>query len=339
MERGTRDYLFDNIKVLLISSVVMAHFFRVSGFFDTGSLSRTIYTMIFLYLMQGFFFVSGYFSRNVDKCRQTAFKNFMIPYILFMVLFYFTRLLVFGNAHFDILQPTHGMWYLLAMFVYRYFIKDLEKVKYILPISLAAYFTAGFIPFLTETLALGRILSFLFFFMLGHSFTPEMIAKVRRVPKYISGPVLAALIWVSFHISSSDINIELLHIKTNYLEYGVSPMVCLISRIAVLLLSLAFLFVIINLMPNRQLAVSGVGRNTMTVYLFHIFIRYLIKDNSIYGGGSVVYYLIVFGVSVMTVYVFSRPFIADAYNRMIDSIYRYLVSIPKRKLFGRRETI
>ena len=335
----SRDYLFDNIKVLLISSVVMAHFFRVSGYFDTGSLSRTIYTMIFLYLMQGFFFVSGYFSGNVDKCRQAAFKTFMIPYVLFMVLFYFARLIVFGNAHFDILQPTHGMWYLLAMFAFRFFVKDLEKVRYIVPVSLAAYFAAGLIPMLTETLALGRIVSFLFFFMLGHSFTPETIDKIRSVPKYITGPMLAGLIGISYWISASGVDIELLHIKTNYIEYGVSPVTCLVSRVAVLTLSLAFLFVIINLVPRKKLAVSGVGRNTMTVYLFHIFIRYIIKDNSVYGDGSVMYYLIVFALTALTVYVFSRPFIADAYNRMIDSIYRYLISLPKAKLFGRRETI
>ena len=81
-----RDYLFDNIKGYLIISVITAHFFRVSGYFAAGTPSRFIYIISFTYIMQGFLFVSGYFSKNVDKCRAGAFKNFIIPYVIFVYL-------------------------------------------------------------------------------------------------------------------------------------------------------------------------------------------------------------------------------------------------------------
>ena len=77
-----RSYLFDNIKVILMFSVVIAHFMRVSGFFRTDSLAGFVYIVSFGFIMQGFLFVSGYFSKNVDKCRNNAVKTFLLPYVV-----------------------------------------------------------------------------------------------------------------------------------------------------------------------------------------------------------------------------------------------------------------
>ena len=68
-----RSCLFDNIKVILMFSVVIAHFMRVSGFFRTDSLAGFVYIVSFGFIMQGFLFVSGYFSKNVDKIVQEFF--------------------------------------------------------------------------------------------------------------------------------------------------------------------------------------------------------------------------------------------------------------------------
>ena len=73
-----RNYLFDNMKVLLTFFMVSAHYIRISGSFDVSSFGGFFYIIAFSFIMQGFLFVSGYFSKNVDKCRLGAAKNFLL---------------------------------------------------------------------------------------------------------------------------------------------------------------------------------------------------------------------------------------------------------------------
>lgn len=58
-----RNYLFDNMKVLLTFFMVSAHYIRISGSFDVSSFGGFFYIIAFSFIMQGFLFVSGYFPR------------------------------------------------------------------------------------------------------------------------------------------------------------------------------------------------------------------------------------------------------------------------------------
>ena len=111
-----RNYLLDNMKVLLTFFMVSAHYIRISGSFDVSSFGGFFYIIAFSFIMQGFLFVSGYFSKNVDKCRLGAAKNFLLPYILLMPVMFVVRLGVFGDAKFDLLSPSHALWFLLVLY-------------------------------------------------------------------------------------------------------------------------------------------------------------------------------------------------------------------------------
>ena len=119
-EKIERNYLFDNIKGILIFSVVIAHFFRASSSFSVPTFGGVTYIISFSYIMQGFLFISGYFSRNLEKCRNTAFQTFLFPYLILMPIMYCIRLSIFGKAHFDLTLPTMALWYLLTLFVYQF---------------------------------------------------------------------------------------------------------------------------------------------------------------------------------------------------------------------------
>jgi fucose 4-O-acetylase-like acetyltransferase len=108
-EKKERSYLFDNIKAILIFSVVIAHYFRAPDSFSLPSLGGVIYMLSFSYIMQGFLFVSGYFSRNLVKCRATAFRTFLFPYLVLMPIMFCIRYSLFGEAHFDLALPNHGV--------------------------------------------------------------------------------------------------------------------------------------------------------------------------------------------------------------------------------------
>ena len=286
-----RNYLFDNMKVLLTFFMVSAHYIRISGSFDVSSFGGFFYIIAFSFIMQGFLFVSGYFSKNVDKCRLGAAKNFLLPYILLMPVMFVVRLGVFGDAAFDLLSPSHALWFLLVLFVYRFMIKDLEKVPGILILSAGLLLASGCFNSLGRELALGRICSFLFFFILGYKMKWEHIEKIRNISKKWILLLLSVLLVFSFLTAYSNvIPVEMWHLKDGYSIYHLS-----------------------NIM--------GILIRTMTVYICHIPIRYLIEHIDLPGDGNVLTYILSFGLAIASVYAFSRPALHTAYHAIIDFLY------------------
>lgn len=324
-----RNYLFDNIKAILIFSVVIAHYFRASSSFAVASFGGVVYILSFSYIMQGFLFVSGYFSRNLAKCRSTAFQTFLFPYILLMPIMFLLRFTINGEAHFDLTLPTMALWYLLTLFIYRYFLKDLVRVKNILPYSIAVSLAAGYIPFLDSTLSLGRTFSFLPFFLLGYYFKPEWIDKLHRLPKAVSWLLLSVLIGFTIHLAFYRVfPLEALYMKASYASTGLTNDQGVLLRIAISLISLAWIFVFINLTPKSRTFLTAVGQNTMTVYILHIVVRYFIKGMGGSFGQDIPSYLFLIAVSVLSVWVFSWPSVAERYRCFMDNVYQYVVAIP-----------
>lgn len=328
-EKKERNYLFDNIKAVLIFSVVIAHYFRMSGTFAPNTFGGAVYIVSFSYIMQGFLFVSGYFSRNLDKCRATAFQTFLFPYLILMPVMYLIRYLIFGKAHLDLTLPTMALWYLLTLFFYRFFLKDLVKIKNILPISVAVSLLAGFIPFLDSTLSLGRTFSFLPFFLLGYYFREEWIEKLRKIPKAAGFLLLTILIGICALIAFSHlIPLSALYMKASYEADGFFWYEGIAVRTAILILSSAWIFVFINLTPKSRTFLTVIGQSTMTVYVLHIIVRYIIKYYGDFFGENILSYLILTTVTLLSLWLFSRPSVVKGYQTVMDKLYRWLISIP-----------
>ncbi len=317
-----RNYLFDNMKVLLTFFMVSAHYIRISGSFDVSSFGGFFYIIAFSFIMQGFLFVSGYFSKNVDKCRLGATKNFLLPYILLMPVMFVVRLGVFGDAKFDLLSPSHALWFLLVLFVYRFMIKDLEKVPGILILSAGLLLASGCFSSLGRELALGRICSFLFFFILGYKMKWEHIEKIRSISKKWILLLLSVLLVFSFLTAYSNvIPVEMWHLKDGYSIYHLSNIMGILIRMMLAVVSVGWLTVLLNLLPNHKIFCTGIGQRTMTVYICHIPIRYLIEHIDLPGDGNVLTYILSFGLAIASVYAFSRPALHTAYHAIIDFLY------------------
>lgn len=327
--RQERNYLFDNIKAILIFSVVIAHYFRASSSFETPSFGGVIYILSFSYIMQGFLFVSGYFSKNPEKCRANAFQAFLFPYLILMPIMFVLRFTIFGKAHFDLTLPTMALWYLVTLFIYRYFLKDLVKIKNILPFSIAVSLAAGYIPFFDSTLSLGRTFSFLPFFLLGYYFKPEWIDRLHRLPKTVSWLMLSVLIGFTIHLAYYEVfPLEALYMKGSYASTGLTNEQGILLRIAISLISLAWIFIFFNLMPKSRTFLTAIGQNTMTVYVLHIIIRYIIKGMGGSFGQDIPSYLFLIAAAVLSVWVFSWPSVGERYHRFMDNVYQFVVAIP-----------
>lgn len=326
-----RNYLFDNIKAVLVFFVVSAHYIRVNGSFDPATAGGMYYIIAFSFIMQGFLLVSGYFSKNTEKCRSGAFKNFLMPYLILMPVMFCFRLILFDDVSFDMMHPSHALWYLLVMFVYRFFIKDLGKVRGIVVISALLMLVSGCFSSLGEELALGRICSFLVFFIIGYKMRPEHVEKIRRIPKPFIFVLLAALLVFSYFLAFSEaIPIEMWHLKDGYSIYHMSNAAGILIRFILGVTALAWLLVIFSLTPSKKMFLSDIGQRTLAVYVCHIPVRYAIKAFSIPGDGSVLTYVISFTAAAASVYVFSRPKVQEAYNSVIDLIYDIVEKVFRR---------
>ncbi|MDF3001987.1 MAG: hypothetical protein K0Q48_2106 [Bacillota bacterium] len=327
---GNRNYLFDNIKAILIFSVVLAHYFRASTSFDTENLGGIVYIASFSYIMQAFFFISGYFSGNPQKCRDNAFKTFLYPYLILMPVMYGIRYLIFGDAHFDLTLPTMALWYLLTLFFYRYFLIDLIKIKKILLISFFVSLTAGFIPFFNSTLAIGRTLAFLPFFLMGYYFKEEWIEKIRRIPKPAALMTLVILLCFIVALTVIDaVPLEAFHMKNSYGSTGLGNFEGVAIRLLLSVVSIIWIMIFINLLPRRKTFFAVIGQNTMTVYILHIIIRYFVKAIEFPFDDSSISFLLLAVLAVLSVWFFSRPSAAALYHRIMEGLYRWTVVIPR----------
>ncbi|WP_010234461.1 acyltransferase family protein [Clostridium arbusti] len=81
--KNQRDYYFDNIKLLLITLVVIGHV--IEPLINTYSNFRLLYFFIYAFHMPLFAFISGYFLKNANNKKNILPKisNIFIPYIIF----------------------------------------------------------------------------------------------------------------------------------------------------------------------------------------------------------------------------------------------------------------
>ena len=333
-----RDALFDNIRCLMIFLVVLGHMFSpVSGQNDAAQL---IYKTAFLTHMPVFVLLSGYFSKNVEKSRDTAVAKFLLPYLVLNLMSWGIYILQGGKAWYklDVFYPRWGLWFLLAMFVWKIFLKDLVRIRYILPISFGIGLLAGLFDKLDSDMAMGRIFAFLPFFLLGYFLKKEHIEKLRRLPKWI--PSLGLLISLGFvvftHFNYKHKWVEFLCFKHQMYFMRDSYHTCKLSmsdgmivRAFLYLTALIMIFSLIAIFPRKRCYFSYIGQNTLPIYAIHLFLLPYIKDLELFGGSGWGYNLFSILISAALVLLLSSRPVVLAYQAVFNFLEQLI--FPKNK--------
>lgn len=328
-----RDFVFDSFRGLLIWSMVFFHFLRVGGQFQQQGLSGVLYLCICIYIMEGFFFISGYFSKRPERCRETAFETFMLPYIVFIVLSFLFRDWYFGNARLDFFTPPFALWFLLVAFAYRFFLKDLLRIKHLFVLSIILFLIAGQFDFLGRYLALGRAVSYLPFFLLGYYCTKEHIAKARSLKHWqtaLLGVVLVGITCILIFVVKIPVGWYML--RDPGMTYGVLWWQDILMRMVLPFISIGWIVLLLNLSPAKKTYLSYLGMNTMTIYVLHIFIRYILKANGVTLPNQPLYAGAMFAFSAVCVVVLSTPPIVKVYDKIFDALFAGYVKL-KRLIF------
>lgn len=276
-----RDAYFDNLKVILITLVVLAHFAEVYARIRT---MHGLFNMLTPFVMPIFIFITGYFSKGIDRQRKTDLIKVLLPYFLLQLYhLIFTKTTGLGSGSFNAAIPTFQNWYLLGLFIWRLLIPyyNFLSRKNAVITSFFISLSVGFVPQFNKFLALHRAIYFMIFFVLGY-FSPnvkKLLAKVSRYRLAIIGMFICLVSTIFF---VSYFNRHLRGIITyaynpvfgyhKMKQYSVETFYPFLTRVAGLstsiIISALFLFAI----PRQETWYSKYGRNTLYVFLFHMFI-------------------------------------------------------------------
>ena len=314
-----RLYLFDNMKAILLVLVVLGHL--LNSVVKQNQVLEALYAFIYIFHMPVFVFITGYFSKNVEKGRTQAVEKYLIPYVIFCILLQVeSRILNIGigdEMAFRILYPHWGMWYLLAVFWWKLFLKDIIRIRFILPMSVLAGLMTGFSREFGTYLGIGRTINLLFFFLLGYYCTRENVEKIRKCPKVISVCLIAATaIFAYAMVFRWDASYGALFMRKPYrADYEIFDF---LIRGAVYLLATGMIFAFINLTSRKRTKFSYIGTNSVCVYIFHLFLVQFIERFYDFEINPWINLLVFVVISIMTAVVFGQPIFAKAYQKLTD---------------------
>ncbi len=322
-----RNHYMDNIKGILIFLVVYAHFLLFYVEEGTAStFARFLTYFIYSFHMPLFVFVSGYFSKDVDKVRATAFERLLVPYLIFNTLMLIAvSLSEPGKYEFGYLTPVFVNWFILALFFWRIFLKDLVRLKYILPISFLVAFFIGYVPDVTNYLALARTLAFFPFFLMGYYADGETLRKIRSFNKPLVLCGLTVFGVIAYMIADSGTLPITLFIAAPY-QTPFDPM----ARIIFFLFAMMVGTSILCLCPNRKMwFITASGEQTLLIFLLHRYITFLFYEFLPPEAWSRWHLLTTFVLSLLTVAILGGKRLSRAYHTMMEWVLGGI--IPGRK--------
>lgn len=168
-----RLYFFDNFKAILIVLVVFGHF--LLKFSNPTGYVNILISMIYSFHMPAFVFISGYFSKNLDKNRYETLSKNLVLYVFFAVVYslVYRQTLIGG-----LIDPVGIMWFLLCIIIWKIILEQAIKIKFIIPLSVIIAILIGFNGDIGKLLSLSRLFCFFPFFLLGYKCSKDLLLKI-----------------------------------------------------------------------------------------------------------------------------------------------------------------
>ncbi|EOU1743126.1 acyltransferase family protein [Clostridium perfringens] len=340
MKTQNRNYLIDNSKGLLIFLVVLGH--SLEFIRKDYEVARLLYVFIYEFHMPVFVFISGYLSKNVEKGRRNAVRNFLTPFLLFNIIWNLITLVgplflrgefteLPSEQAFSFFTPGWALWYIFAMFLWKILLPDLLKFKNIFILSIIAGIFVKLSGEFGSYMALSRTITFAPFFLAGYYSSEEKLKRFRKFTRFnilnkvpsililIIG-VLIALIFVNY----SNIADEFFWADRSYSNFNIEIFTGILLYIAVYIIGFAFVYVFINLMPENQTFLSKIGKNTLSVYFLHTyFIGSILGLTSLMSSNLGKLLALIVGSLIVT-FILSRDGVARIFNKFLDKFNRLL---------------
>lgn len=276
-------------------------------------------------------------------------------YLLFQFILFFSEIPAYGRTtRFpDFLHTSGAPWYLLALllwylmipffYAYRNFPYSLIAWIFLTIMSLAGgYLASGALAGLGDFLALDRVIAFAPFFFAGYFIGPERLMRFLKKKRGIV-LLLTALGLLCFALVGTQTFDRLLpyknvvygawyyrfHPEHNPAAFpGALAAQLWLIRLAWFLVSGLMSFVLLALMPNRQIPlITTIGQRTLQIYILHRPIRDLLLAGGFItaaGPENSAHVLLLIDLSILLTIVLS----AGILQRLFDTIQK----LPERLL-------
>lgn len=277
-----RDYLFDNLKFILISMVVIAHFISPLG---SIFAIRYIYRYIYIFHMPAMIFISGYFSKKSVKDGKLL-KNKIFNYILIYIIFQ-TIYTIINGGKFSIYQSQMGLWYIQCLIIYQMILPIITRIKpkYSIVISVILCLLVGIDRYATHTASLSRSLVFLPFFLTGFYLDRQSINKLcfNKFNRILGVFIFFVVGFILFkNLLTFNWLLNLSSGKASYLAMNLSILEGIIYRFIWLVITLLLIFSLIAIIPNHKTIYTKFGSKTLQVYLLHLIIIIILRNTSFF---------------------------------------------------------
>jgi fucose 4-O-acetylase-like acetyltransferase len=333
-----RDIKIDNLRGLAIFLVVLGHFYEKTTIVS-HSLSPLIFISIVFIRMPLFVFISGYLSKIGPENTVKAFKNILIPYFLFTIMWIITDFIVDGKLSLSsFIIPGPGLWYLMSLFLWRSFLPAIDKLKYPIFISILVALFASTWNGLNDYFSLSRAVLYLPMFLFGFYFNEireslyfqKIKEKINFKNKYISLIILITLL-IGCVLFFGSQKASILAFTWPYNIVGVGNLKGMVLLAFAYISRMSIIIVLFYLMTSRKTLLTKIGKNSLPIYIFHFYFLFYLPPILEYLGLGFVFenlYLSIIYVFVATIsvlYVLSRNITNKGVNYAIDTFRNIII--------------
>lgn len=255
MMSKNRSAYWDNIKGVLIFLVVFAH--CLYDFQDNETIEAIVQS-IYLFHMPAFIFVSGYFGKSEKAHSSKSILTLLFAYFVFNSI---TGLIMGWD---DFLNPNYSYWYIMALVLWRIAAKYIPANGTSLLVSLVACIAVGFIPEITNTLALSRTIAFFPFYLAGLMLPKGSFEATQK--RFLPGLAALAVAVIVAYIVIIPLDFDTgVMLMDAYSEASRA-----IERLCVIVCASAATFAVLAFAPRKEIPLlTSFGRNSLPIFLLH----------------------------------------------------------------------
>ena len=170
-------------------------------------------------------------------------------------------------------------------------------------------------------MSISRAICFFSFFLIGYKFDLKLIQKL---PKWLMAltlfTCLSAVVYAHY---TGLIPVKMYEYIQSYEATEVTNITGIKMRIFMMAIALVITLCLIGLAPSRKFGFTIFGRNSLSIYLLHIFIIKAIAGSKIVNfGNELTNILFSLVLSLLICLVLSIPFITRVYNKFINRVVK-----------------
>lgn len=273
--------LWDNLKFLLITLVVIGHY--ALQYRDDSNMLSNVYYFIYTFHMPVFIFVTGLFSKRAVNEKDTKkVLPFLTCFLVTSAILFITKCLIGMEASISFFSPSGLPWYLMSMFLMYLItmvIKD-YKPAYVLTASIIIGILAGFASEENvDKFTWMRTAIFYPFFYLGYCIDQNKIIDTMKkwywkvISVVFFGGIYTLILLYPDQCKKLT---NLCTARHPYSHLGEFSQLGWVYRILLYAICFGACFLIISITPKKKIfGVSKFGQRTLGIYMFHYVFIYI----------------------------------------------------------------